>query len=306
LPAYVTPFEVWFGWEPHFLKARLLNMDNKPCDADGKELVFADNVDTSASDGGYPELDPESYTNGPDGLEAEKWILTAIEERVRKNNIVVASRMVRKTTKKAHIFKVDYVVTVAIPAKLRRSAEPKRLPVRIIGITKQSFTLMSRFGRIKGGFQAGQLNPVQSNTLGLDIPHAWPYNGPKIMFTQAVQWFNSRGTVASVQKPGRDIIADQAKADKAVVTALSTVAEWVAKLPGPAPAVLEPEPELSPLSPSPEVEVLLARRPTKQGTKRSQAQVNTEDLLQAQILGEMAAVEPTLGRGKRVRINSRK
>jgi hypothetical protein len=119
-----------------------------------------------------------------------------------------------------------------------------------------------------------------------------------------VQWFNSRGTVASVQKPGCDIIADQAKADKAVVTALSTVAEWVAQLPGPAPAVLEPE--LSPLSPSPEVEVLPAWRPTKQGTKRSQAQVNTEDLLQAQILGEIAAVVPTLGRGKRVRINSRK
>jgi hypothetical protein len=45
------------------------------------------------------------------------------------------------------------------------------------------------------------------------------------MFTQAVQWFNSRGTVASVQKPGRDIIANQTKADKAVVTVLSTVAK---------------------------------------------------------------------------------
>jgi hypothetical protein len=99
------------------------------------------------------------------------------------------------------------------------------LPVRIIGITKQSFTLMSRFGRIKGGFQAGQLNLVQSDTLGLDIPHAWPHNGPKIMLTQAVQWFNSRGTVALVQKPGRDIIADQAKANKAVAAALNTVAK---------------------------------------------------------------------------------
>jgi hypothetical protein len=126
------------------------------------------------------------------------------------------------------------------------------------------------------------------------------------MFTQAVQWFNSRGTVTSVQKPGRDIIADQAKADKAVVTALSTVAKSVAQLPGPSPAVLEPESELSPLLPSPEVDALSARRLTKQGTKRSQAQVNTEDLLQAQILGEIAAVGPTLGRGKRIRINNRK
>jgi len=45
---------------------------------------------------------------------------------------------------------------------------------------------MSRFGRIKGGFQAGQLNTVKSNTLGLDIPHAWPESGPKILLTQAV------------------------------------------------------------------------------------------------------------------------
>jgi hypothetical protein len=127
------------------------------------------------------------------------------------------------------------------------------------------------------------------------------------MFTQAVQWFNSRGTVAPVQKPGCDIIANQAKADKAdkaVVTALSTVAKWVAQLLGPALAV--PEPELLPLSPSSEVEVLPAWRLTKQRTKQSQVQVNTEDLLQAQILGEIAAVRPTLGWGKRVRINSRK
>jgi hypothetical protein len=45
---------------------------------------------------------------------------------------------------------------------------------------------MSRFSRIKGGFQAGQLNTVKSNTLGLDIPHAWPKSGPKILLTQAV------------------------------------------------------------------------------------------------------------------------
>jgi len=44
----------------------------------------------------------------------------------------------------------------------------------------------------------------------------------------------------------------------------------------------------------------------RQGTKRRQAQVDAEDLVQAQILGEIAAiqlVEPVLGRGKRVRIS---
>jgi hypothetical protein len=102
LPAYVTPFDVWFGREPHFLRAQPLNPDNKPCDADGNELVFLDGVDSSASDGGYPELDAdvdvdvESLDDKPNGPKLEKWILTAIEERVRKNNVLVAGRMMRK------------------------------------------------------------------------------------------------------------------------------------------------------------------------------------------------------------------
>jgi hypothetical protein len=98
-----------------------LNANNKLCNSNGKELVFPDNVDTSASDSGYPELDLESHNNGldvPDVPKLEKWILTAIEEHVRKNNVLVASQIVRKTSKKAQIFKTDYVVTIAIPAKL--------------------------------------------------------------------------------------------------------------------------------------------------------------------------------------------
>jgi hypothetical protein len=227
LPTYIILFDVWFGREPHFLQARLLNSDNKPCNADRNELVFPDSVDTGASDSGYPELDTdtESPDNEPDRPELEKWILTAIEERVCKNNILVAGRMVQQVAKKAQIFERDCIVTVAIPAKLQRSTEPKCLPVRIIGITKHSYILMSRFGRIKGGFQAGQLNTVKSNILGLDILYTWPESGPKILLTQAVQLFNSRGTIASIQKAGRDIAADQEKADKAVVAVLNTVAK---------------------------------------------------------------------------------
>jgi hypothetical protein len=321
LPTYITPFDVWFSQEPYFLQARPLNPDNKPCDADGNELVFLDGVDTGASDGGYPELDAdaESPDNEPDGPELEKWILNAIEERVRKNNVLVAGRMVRRVAKKAQIFERDCIVTVAIPSKLRRSTEPKRLLVRIIGITKHSHTLMSRFGRIKGGFQAGQLNTVKSNTLGLDIPHAWPESGPKILLTQAVQLFNGRGTIASIQKAGRDIAADQEKADKAVVAALNTVAKWVAKLPLPAAPAASASPtpgpapaSPTPASPTPEVQALPARRPARHGTKRQRAQVEAEDLLQAQILGEIEATrpqsqaiepEPVMGRRKRVKVS---
>ena len=144
------------------------------------------------------------------------------------------------------------------------------------------------------------------------------------MLTQAVQFFNNRGTLASIQKAGCDIEADQAKANKHVVEALKTVAKWVAKLPPallttPAlqAALVSPVPGSPALgSPAPgslalEVQVILRRsfregRGARQGTKRRQTHVNAEDLVQAQILGEIEAiqlVEPVLGRGKRVRIS---
>ena len=90
------------------------------------------------------------------------------------------------------------------------------------------------------------------------------------MLTQAVQLFNSRGTIASIQKAGRDIAADQAKADQAVVAALNTVTKRVAKLPPPAAPVpaSAPTPEPASASPTPEAETLPARRLTKQGSKR--------------------------------------
>jgi hypothetical protein len=51
-----------------------LNLDNKPYNADGNELVFLDSVDAGASDGGYPELDvdAESPNNEHNGLELEQ------------------------------------------------------------------------------------------------------------------------------------------------------------------------------------------------------------------------------------------
>ena len=189
--------------------------------------------------------------------------------------------MVRKVAKKAQMFKRDLIVTEAIPSKLRGSIESKRLPVRVIGITKHSHTLMSRFGRIKGGFQAGQFNTIQSNTLGLDIPHAWSESGPKILLTQAFQLFNGSRHYCVNLEAGRDIAADQAKADKAVVAALNTVAKWVAKPPPPAArAPLGPAQELASASPTPgpspapapgsptlEVAALPVRRPARQSTK---------------------------------------
>ena len=90
-----------------------MNSNNKPCDADGNKLVFANSVDTSASDGGYLDLDLDADADadanadvdvdadaGP-AIELEKWIINAIELRIRKNNVLVAARIVKKGAKKA-------------------------------------------------------------------------------------------------------------------------------------------------------------------------------------------------------------
>jgi hypothetical protein len=78
----------------------------------------------------------------------------------------------------------------------------------------------------------------------------------------------------------------------------------VAKLPALAalepalkPASASPTLRLAPASPTPasltlEIQALPARRPTWQGTKRQRAQVEAEDLLQAQILSEIEATRP--------------
>ena len=67
--------------------------------------MFLDSVDSSASDGRYLELDADANAESPnnelDGLELKKWILTAIEEQVRKNNVLVVGRVVKKAAKNA-------------------------------------------------------------------------------------------------------------------------------------------------------------------------------------------------------------
>ena len=57
-----------------------------------------------------------------------------------------------------------------------------------------------------------------------------------------------------------------------------------------------------------EVEVLPRRLPARQGTKRRRTQVDVEDLVQAQILGEIEAIqaiEPVMGHGKRVKVSKK-
>jgi len=54
-------------------------------------------------------------------------------------------------------------------------------------------------------------------------------------------------------------------------------------------ALASPTPGLALASPTPEFEALPRQRGPRQGTKRQRRQVDAEDLLQAQILGEIDA-----------------
>jgi hypothetical protein len=77
-----------------------LNLSNKPCDATGNELVFAPReVDTSASNGGYSNKDINNKVL--ETPELELFIILAIKEQVRKNNMLVATKIKKKSAKKA-------------------------------------------------------------------------------------------------------------------------------------------------------------------------------------------------------------
>jgi hypothetical protein len=211
LPAYITPFDVWFGRGPHWLIERTIG--NRPIiiDSDDEDTRGdvddedarddADNEDDSDdnSDDEYPETDDE----------AEEYILTAIEQRIKANNAIVAEKMVRKSKKQAVVFKDGALVTLAIPAKIRLSLEPKRLLCRIIQCVRGRYTLTFKFGRIKGSWTASELNGIDTPESGRDIPSYWPDNGPTTPLTQAVQLSNYRGTVPSMRKPNRDVTAER-------------------------------------------------------------------------------------------------
>ena len=86
--------------------------------------MFANSVDDNASNTKYPNPNTKLLK---DVLKLEKLILNAIKEQIRKNNVLVASRMVKKTTKKAQIFKEGWIVMLAIPKKMQLFTKPKHL-----------------------------------------------------------------------------------------------------------------------------------------------------------------------------------
>ena len=94
-----------------------MNSNNKPCNADRNELVFAEGeIDTSASNSRYSDAEDKDDRQQ---IELNKWILNAIELQVYKNNLLVAGRIAKKEAKNAQVFKEGWIVTLAIPAKMQ-------------------------------------------------------------------------------------------------------------------------------------------------------------------------------------------
>jgi hypothetical protein len=87
LRAYITPFNVWFGQEPHWLTERTIGNCPIIINSDDEDARYnADNEDDldNNSDNEYPKTDDE----------AEEYILTAIKQRIKANNAIVAEKMV--------------------------------------------------------------------------------------------------------------------------------------------------------------------------------------------------------------------
>jgi hypothetical protein len=178
LPSHQTPFEVYFGWKPHWIGTVLQESDQTSVDGDD-------------DDSDYPETDLEDLE------------LTEIEAQVVANNLNVQSRMAKKATAST-IFKAGDLATLKILPKLRLTGELLRLLVRVIRPVRGGvqYKLMSKHGELKGLFPRTELNPTDSSsetTLGSGIHVQNSKNGPKpvlITLSKAVQLENRRGTVA--------------------------------------------------------------------------------------------------------------
>jgi hypothetical protein len=190
LPARTTPFEVWFGWKLHWLNVQQLNVSNNLIDSNENKLP-------------QPALESNNKEDIIEtDIEAEEYILTELEYHIRQNNTGVAARMVKKAGKKTRVFKKSWLVTLAIPSKLRLHTEPKCLLCQIVKVTKNQYFLDSTKGPISRSHSALQLNLVESADQSW-IPIAWPAGIPKLTINKAVQLINNRGTIASTQRAAR-------------------------------------------------------------------------------------------------------
>jgi hypothetical protein len=143
-----TLFDIWFGHQRRWLHQRRLE-----------------------------DSDTENKTNNDDDTASETdnndVILSAIEAQVAKNNTKLYKTMKKKGSKTAKTFKDSEIATLFIPSKLRLSIENPRIAVRIVNKNNSRYSLLTKHAFLKGRFQGGELNKVDTITsqlLGEEIP----------------------------------------------------------------------------------------------------------------------------------------
>jgi hypothetical protein len=182
------------------LTDQILNARNRPIDSNDIEILLQLSLEGNKGNndykGNYPETDDKT----------EAFILTIIEYRIQKNNLVVAAKMVAKTAKKVTIFKEGSLIISAILLKLHLPTEAKRLVCWVIRCYKHLYLLLTKYRLLKGLAMSGQMNPVTSPDPAVleEIRMDWPDDTVKIGLTKAVQKLNNCGTIASLQKAGRN------------------------------------------------------------------------------------------------------
>jgi len=185
LPRNKTPFEVWFGRKPRWIRAEPL----EPLD-DIDEAIQSD-----------PDTDYKSDDEDP--------VLTEIEARAVAYNAKLHAQMIKANSGRSALFTDGTIATLQIPLKLRLATKPSRLPVRIFEYKNGQYKLQSRHGRLAGRFQGGELNSIDpsiSNLLGNSIrtePEKKAGKEVTIRFPAAVAKENNRGSINSAQKAGR-------------------------------------------------------------------------------------------------------
>jgi hypothetical protein len=185
LPGKKTPFEVWFGRKPRWMRADYLGEEPVGVNDD---LLHVDN---------------EEFGDDP--------VLSEIERRVAEHNRRTQAQMVKQSRAHGVIteFEDGDIATLLIPPKMRLKTESKRLPVRILLGDHGQYKVMSRHGRISGRWPAEELNTVGDDLielLGGNIPMEAEYKAGKevqIQLTKAVALENNRGSITAAQKAGR-------------------------------------------------------------------------------------------------------
>jgi hypothetical protein len=101
------------------------------------------------------------------------------------------------------IYSIDQIVSLAIPPKIRLSAEATRLPYRVLKITKGAYTLLSLYGQLKGLHQESSLKAIPTNE-DFSIPmEANPSKKP-ITLSTAITLSNNRKSILAQQKIGAE------------------------------------------------------------------------------------------------------